>query len=151
MKPYPTHRQRIALQVLMPGVWMPLPKLISIGDKLLATLLERGWIERSPNENAGSLYRVTEAGRTAFRTPVPIMYRTPKAGLRRYIEWSSRGQRTGRALYVSKEWDLPKALPGAEWQLDKTFNLADELLRHPELKSLLEEALQKGSAIVSMP
>jgi len=72
MKPYPTNRQREVLQVLMPGDWMPLLKLIPIGDKLLVTLLQTGWIERSPDVNAGNLYRVTEAGRTAFRTPVPI-------------------------------------------------------------------------------
>ena len=74
MKPYPTHRQREVLQILMSGDWIPLFKMISIGDKLLATLLQKGWIERSPDVNAGNLYRVTEAGRTAFRTPVPIRY-----------------------------------------------------------------------------
>ena len=72
MKPYPTHRQREALQILIPGDWMPLLKLLPIGDKALATLLQRGWIERSPDMHAGNLYRVTEAGRTAFRTLVPI-------------------------------------------------------------------------------
>ena len=72
MKPYPTHRQREVLQILMPGDWMPLLKLLLIGDKALATLLQTGWIERSADVNAGNLYRVTEAGQTAFRTPVPI-------------------------------------------------------------------------------
>ena len=74
MKPYPTHRQREALQILMPGDWMPLRKLLPIGDKALATVLQRGWIEQSSDVNAGNLYRVTNAGRTAFRTPVPIRY-----------------------------------------------------------------------------
>ena len=50
------------------------------------------------------------------------------AGIKRYIEWMSRGRLTNREVYVLKEWDLPKPLPGAEWQIDKTFNLADELL-----------------------
>ncbi|CAN0514693.1 unnamed protein product [Phaeothamnion confervicola] len=72
MKPYPTYRQREVLQLLMPGDWAPLLKLIPIGDRLLATLLQTGWIERSSDANAGNLYRITEAGRTAFRTPVPI-------------------------------------------------------------------------------
>ena len=44
----------------------------------------------------------------------------------------SRGRRTDREAYVLKEWDLPKPLPGAEWQVDKTFNLAEVLLRDPE-------------------
>lgn len=71
MKPYPTHRQREVLQLLMSGDWIPIPKSLPVGHRLLATLLEIGWIERSPDVNAGNLYRVTEAGRTAFRTPVP--------------------------------------------------------------------------------
>jgi hypothetical protein len=75
----------------------------------------------------------------------------PMAGLRRYIEWMSRGRRTGREVYVLKEWNLPKALPGAEWQLDKSFNLADELLRYPELKSVFKAAREKGAEIVSRP
>jgi len=50
-----------------------------------------------------------------------------------------------------KEWNLPKALPGAEWQLDKSFNLADELLRYPELKSVFKAAREKGAEIVSRP
>lgn len=40
-----------------------------VGDKLLGNLLSAGWIERS---EAGDLYRITETGRTAFRTPVPL-------------------------------------------------------------------------------
>jgi hypothetical protein len=74
MKPYPTHRQREVLQILMPGNWKPLLKLIPIGEKALATLLQTGWIERSPDVNISDHYRITEAGRTAFRTPVPIRY-----------------------------------------------------------------------------
>jgi hypothetical protein len=50
-----------------------------------------------------------------------------------------------------KEWDLPKPVPGAEWQFDKPFNLADELLRDPELKSVLEAVLEKGAEIVRRP
>ena len=44
----------------------------AVGDKLLGNLLHAGWIERSPDLNTGDLYRITEAGRIAFRTPVPI-------------------------------------------------------------------------------
>jgi len=69
MKPYPTYRQREVLQVLMQGDWRPIPKLFPVGDKLLGNLLSAGWIERS---ESGDLYRITETGRTAFRTPVPL-------------------------------------------------------------------------------
>ena len=72
MKPYPTYRQREVLQFLMQGDWVPVLKLIPVGDKLLGNLLQVGWIERSPDLNTGDLYRITEAGRVAFRTPVPI-------------------------------------------------------------------------------
>ena len=72
------------------------------------------------------------------------------AGLKKYIEWMSRGRRTDREV-VLKEWDLPKPLPGAKWQVDKTFNLADELLRDPELKTVLKAVLEKGAEVVIKP
>ena len=40
------------------------------------------------------------------------------AGLRKYVEWITRGRRTDRVAYVLREWDLPLPLPGAEWQLE---------------------------------
>ena len=72
MKPYPTYRQREVLQFLMSGDWVPLLKLIAVGDRLLDNLLQAGWIERSPEVNRRHLYRITDAGRAAFRAPVPI-------------------------------------------------------------------------------
>ena len=69
--------------------------------------------------------------------------------VKRYVEWIDRGRRTDRVVYVLKEWDLPKSLPGAEWQLDTKFNLADELLRDPGLKSVLKAALEKGAEVVT--
>ena len=72
------------------------------------------------------------------------------AGLSRYIEWMTRGRRTDRVAYVTKEWNLPKPLPGAEWQLDKKFNAAVDLLREPKLKSVLKAALEKGAEVVDL-
>jgi len=71
--------------------------------------------------------------------------------LRKYVEWMSRGRRTNRIAYVMKEWDLPLPLPGAEWQPDKKFSVADELLNNPDLKAVFKEALQKGVALHSAP
>ena len=71
MKPYPTYRQREVLQFLMSGNWVPILRLIPVGEKLLGNLLEAGWIERSTNLKTTDLYRITEAGRTAFRTRMP--------------------------------------------------------------------------------
>ena len=53
MKPYPTYRQREVLQLLMSGDWMPLLKLIAVGDRLLGNLVQAGWIKRSPDVKTG--------------------------------------------------------------------------------------------------
>jgi hypothetical protein len=81
MKAYPTYRQREVLQVLKSGNWVPIPRLIPVGERLLATLLQVGWIERNPDKKTSDLYRITEAGRTAFKTPVPISYKKTDCGL----------------------------------------------------------------------
>jgi hypothetical protein len=60
------------MQLLMQGDWVPILKLLPVGDRLLGNLLQAGWIERSPDLKSGHLYRITEAGRIAFRTPIPI-------------------------------------------------------------------------------
>jgi len=70
------------------------------------------------------------------------------ARLRRYVEWMNRSRRTDRVAYVTKEWNLPKPLPGAEWQLDTRFKLADELVRDPDLKTIVKAALEKGAEVV---
>ena len=70
------------------------------------------------------------------------------AGVKRYIEWMSRGRRTDRAAYVLREWDLPMPLPGAEWQLDTKFNAAEEILRDPSLETAHRAALEKGCQLV---
>jgi len=70
------------------------------------------------------------------------------AGLKRYIEWMSRGRRTDRVVYVLTERDLPMPLPGAEWQLDTKFNAAEEILRDPSLETTHRAALEKGSQLV---
>jgi hypothetical protein len=70
------------------------------------------------------------------------------ARLKRYVEWRSRGQRTERVVYVINEWNMPKPLPGAEWQLDTKFSVAEELLRDPEFKTVVKAALEKGAELV---
>ena len=72
MKAYPTYRQREVLQFLMSGDWVPLLRLIAVGDRLLGNLVQAGWVERNPDVKTVDLYRITDAGRTAFRAPVPI-------------------------------------------------------------------------------
>lgn len=70
------------------------------------------------------------------------------AGLRKYVEWMTRGRRTDRVAYVLREWDLPLPLPGAEWQLDSKFNAAEEVLQDPDLKVAFKAAIEKGAEIV---
>ena len=70
------------------------------------------------------------------------------ARLRRYVEWMNRSRRTDRVAYVTKEWNLPKPLAGAEWQLDTRFKLADELVRDPDLKTIVKAAHEKGAEVV---
>ena len=79
MKPYPNYRQREVLQFLMSGNWVPILRLIPVGETVLANLLQSGWIERNPETS--DLYRITEAGRTAFKTPVPVSYKKSDRGL----------------------------------------------------------------------
>ena len=68
--------------------------------------------------------------------------------LERYVEWMTRGRRTGRTAYVLREWDLPEPIPGSEWALDTKFNAAEELLHNPELKVTIVAVLKKGVEIV---
>ena len=78
MKPYPTYRQGEVLQFLMSGNWLPVLKLIAVGQRLLANLLRAGWVEQNPDMKTSELYRITEAGRNAFKTPVPRKDRLPR-------------------------------------------------------------------------
>ena len=70
------------------------------------------------------------------------------AGLKKYVEWMSRGRKTGRAAYVMSVQDLPEPKVGVEWQVDNAFNAAEELLRDPTLRDAFKSAINKGSAIV---
>ena len=60
----------------------------------------------------------------------------------------SRGRKTGRAVYVIDERNLPEPKIGAEWAIDRTFNVAEELLRDPALKDDIKSAIDNGLAIV---
>jgi hypothetical protein len=72
----------------------------------------------------------------------------PVAGLKKYVEWKSRGRKTDRVAYVLNEWDLPVPKAGAEWAADNTFNAAEELLRDPTMKNVFKTAIRNGSAVV---
>ena len=63
------------------------------------------------------------------------------AGLKKYVEWMSRGRKTDRVAYVLTEWDLPEPRAGAEWAADNTFNAAEELLRDPAMRTVSAPAI----------
>jgi hypothetical protein len=73
------------------------------------------------------------------------------AGLRKYVEWMTRGRRTNRIAYATSEFNVPAPLPGAEWQLAAQFNEAKELSLNPELKAVFASALNKGAELVVIP
>lgn len=73
---------------------------------------------------------------------------TPLRGLKRYVEWMTRGRHTGRTAYVLREWDLPAPLSGAEWVLDPKFNATQELLNDPTFKATIMAALRNKVEIV---
>jgi hypothetical protein len=60
----PNHYERSALTKLASGRELQFSKLL-VGRHTIATLLEKGWIER-----AGSAYRITEGGKAALRAKV---------------------------------------------------------------------------------
>jgi len=72
---------------------------------------------------------------------------TAVTGLRKYVEWMTRGRRTDRTAYVTSEFDLPAPVPGAEWQLDPQFDAAKEVSVDPALKAILTSALDKGTEL----
>lgn len=69
--------------------------------------------------------------------------------LARYIEWQSAGRRTGRVAYIVGTQNLPAPSAGAEWQIDSKFNVADEILRDPGMKSFFKAVISKGVKVVT--
>jgi hypothetical protein len=70
--------------------------------------------------------------------------------LARYIEWQSGGRRTGRVAYVIGARNLPETIVGAEWQIDHQFNVANEILRDPNIKALFRDVIANGVKLVTL-
>jgi len=66
----PQHKERHALQFLLSGNWKPTAALYPAGYKLLTKMVEKGWIEKRASLHFE--YRITDAGREAFRAPLPM-------------------------------------------------------------------------------
>jgi hypothetical protein len=76
MAPRPPHLphniEREALQKMSPIYGLPLAKLHPAGERTVARMLAKGWIEQDLDGTAGALYRITPAGKAALREKVPI-------------------------------------------------------------------------------
>ena len=67
----PTHTERSALQYLRSREWEIERNLLPpAGPKTIAAMLEKGWIERSPDSTV-SMVRITDAGQAAFKAKIP--------------------------------------------------------------------------------
>jgi hypothetical protein len=66
----PHYVERTALQKLRSAPDLPATHLLPAGQKTLANMLQKGWIESSP----GSMprYRITPEGETALKAEIPM-------------------------------------------------------------------------------
>ena len=61
--------------MLLTGTWQTAEELGRPREVMMASLVEKGWLQK---EGEGSPeYRITEAGSSAFRTPLPIKMPAP--------------------------------------------------------------------------
>jgi hypothetical protein len=76
MPPRPPHLphniEREALQKMSPIYALPLAKLHPAGERTVARMLAKGWIEQDLDGSAGAVYRITPAGKAALKQKIPI-------------------------------------------------------------------------------
>lgn len=75
----PHYIERTALQKLRAYADLPATHLLPAGQKTLANMVQKGWIESTPGSMAR--YRITPEGETALRAEIP-MPRTAQARAR---------------------------------------------------------------------
>ena len=75
----PHYIERTALQKLCAVPELPATHLLPAGQKTLANMVQKGWIESSPGSMAR--YRITAQGETALKAEIP-MPRTTQARVR---------------------------------------------------------------------
>jgi hypothetical protein len=64
----PHYIERAALQKMSPIYGLPLAKLHPAGERTVARMLAKGWIERGLDGTTGAVYRITTAGNAARTT-----------------------------------------------------------------------------------
>ena len=68
----PHHIEREALQKMSPIYGLPLAKLHPAGERTVARMLAKGWIEQDLDGRARAVYRITLAGEAALKKKIPI-------------------------------------------------------------------------------
>jgi hypothetical protein len=76
MPPRPSHLphniERTTLQKMSATYGLPLSKLHPAGEKTIAGMVAKGWVEKLVDANAGSRFRITPAGKAALKAKIPI-------------------------------------------------------------------------------
>ena len=70
-------------------------------------------------------------------------------GLQKFIEQGPYGEKSGGVAYAFKLSSLPQPNEGMDWQIARSFNVADELLNDAGLKDVFKVAIDKGCAVVN--
>ena len=70
-KHIPTYIERSALQWLRSREWDLEENLRPAGPRAIAKMLQKGWIERLP-ENAARKVRITKKGQAALKVRIPL-------------------------------------------------------------------------------
>jgi len=69
--------------------------------------------------------------------------------LRKFVELSPNGDRSGLVAYAFGPTNLPEATPGFTWQAIPSFNASDELIEDPRLKAVFRDAITNGCATIT--
>ena len=85
----PNIRERSALQLSMHGNWVLPSDLCPAGERMIANLIRKGWIERRIGPTAREQLRITDAGRAALTVKIP-------EAIRRLVEIQGCGRNEHR-------------------------------------------------------
>ena len=68
----PHYRERASLQSIEHGNWVIQNALYPAGKQSIANILRKGWIEFRVDPSGAEQFRITQAGKDALVTKIPI-------------------------------------------------------------------------------
>jgi hypothetical protein len=68
----PHYRERASLQSIKHGNWIIQTALYPAGKQSIANMLRKGWIESRVDPSGAEQFRITQAGKDAMVTKIPI-------------------------------------------------------------------------------